>query len=148
MEGLGSRHPVPHVTVLAPPELAGVAQWRAPARAVAASSAAFVVRLGDLGTFAGRVTYLSVVSPGLLALRARLCDALGLDATAPYVPHLTLRTARGRRPLPPLDAAAVPASAGEPFLARALVVMRQDRPGEPYEPEDRLPLARPVAPAC
>lgn len=148
MESLGTRLAVPHVTVVSPPEMAGLEAWHEPARAVAASTVAFEVRLGAPGTFAERVAYLAVESTGLLALRARLCAALGLDAAAPYVPHLTLCTARGRRPLPSLDAVALPASARAPYLARSLVVLRQDRPSEPYEPESRLPFAESVTSAC
>lgn len=133
MAGLGMRDAVPHVTMVAPPEFPANDAWLDEVRAVAGATAPFLVRLGEVASFDARVRYLSVEGEGVTQLRGALEAALGLaPRAAPFVAHLTLALARGDRPLPEVDARAIPARTRRPFLATDLGLFTRPVPGAPY----------------
>ena len=133
MAGLGMRDAVPHVTMVAPPELPAGDAWLDAVHVVAGATAPFPVRLGEVASFDERVRYLSVEGEGVTELRGALEAALGLaPRAAPFVAHLTLALARGERPLPEVDARAIPARAHRPFLATELGLFTRPAPGAPY----------------
>jgi 2'-5' RNA ligase len=148
MSQLGDRSPAPHVTLRAPAELTADVEWLGRVRDAAARSAAFWVTTGPLGTFDDRVLYLVVESDGLLALRNEVLRAFeSLDERSdetstdqPYVPHLTLCVARGRRRLPEYEDLAAPLLTLAPFNVLGLSVLRRDDLSSPYRVWKRLPL--------
>ncbi len=130
---LGMRDVGPHVTMVAPPELPADDAWLDAVRAVAARTAPFPVRLGEVASFDERVRYLTVEGDGVTALRGALEAALGLAPRAyTFVPHLTLARARRDRPLPEVDARAIPARVRRPFLVTDLGLFTRPRAGAPY----------------
>jgi 2'-5' RNA ligase len=134
MSDLGDPWPIPHVTVLAPPELSADLEWIDAVREAAANTASVEVTLGGPRTFASGVLYLAVSSPGLEVLRRDLVArlrALRAPTSAvcrdrPYVTHLTLARARpGAEPQRWGDVAERVGDLG-PFNATALTVFRRD----------------------
>lgn len=149
MRSLGAHHPVPHVTLIAPPDLSDDRAWLEPAARVARATAPFLVRLGPLDSFDDRVLFLAVDSPEAVLLRDRLVEALELEVRgADFVPHLTLAQASRRRPLPALSDEDVVPVMGQPFSAEALYVFAQDEPDRPYRAERSLPFAPYVSATC
>ncbi len=141
MAGLGMRDAVPHVTVVAPPELPADDTWFDAVRAVASATAPFPVRLGTVASFGERVRYLRVDGEGVDALRAALEVALGLAPRAqPFVAHLTLAVAR-RGALPGVAAGAIPESVRRPFLATALALFARPTAAAPYARVRTFPFA-------
>jgi 2'-5' RNA ligase len=151
MELLGDRSPIPHVTVRAPAELSAQVGWLPRVREAAARATAFAVTIGHLGTFGDRVLYLTIESAGLLSLRQDVLGAFGsgheltgesLD-DRPFVPHLTVCVARGRRSLPPYEDLVAPLRSLPPFDVVGLTVFRRENLSSPYRAWKRLPLANP-----
>ncbi|HEX9809386.1 MAG TPA: RNA 2',3'-cyclic phosphodiesterase [Alphaproteobacteria bacterium] len=107
-----------HVTLafLGAVEADAIPDIRASIADVAAASQPLELEAGRVGGFPSarraRVAWYGVADPdGALAeVAARLRDALGLDAVAPFRPHLTLGRARGE----PVDLSAWREAADEP----------------------------------
>jgi 2'-5' RNA ligase len=98
MTRLGSRAPVPHITLVPPRVLAPDLAWLADVRRVTARSLRPSIEFGSVGLFGDRVVYLTVQSPMLEQLQRRLFEAAlpgraDSDEHPPdrkYVAHLTL----------------------------------------------------------
>lgn len=132
MASLGTRGALPHVTVVAPPEIPRTGAWLDAVRAVARATTPFPLRLGAVASFDERVRYLRVEGEGVDALRAALEVALGLaPRSRPFVPHLTLVVAR-RGTLPTVDLAAIPESVCRPFVATDLGLFERSQGPAPY----------------
>ncbi|HQU26156.1 MAG TPA: 2'-5' RNA ligase family protein [Acidimicrobiales bacterium] len=141
MTHLGVRDAVPHVTLVAPPEIPTGDTWTAALREVASTTAPFAVRLGGVASFDGRVRYLAVEGEGVYALRGALEAALGLaPRSEPFVAHLTLAVARRGRPLPEVADGAIPSSVHRAFLAVAVVLFARSAPGASYVGVRSYPL--------
>ena len=119
-------------------------------RAVAATSRPAVLRSGGVGGFPSsrraRVGWYGIADPGHLAeIAGRLSTALGLDAPAPFRPHLTL--ARAKRE--PVDLSAWREEANEPagvLEVTGLELMRSHLGRRParYEIITSTPLGAPA----
>ncbi len=142
MAHLGVRDGVPHVTVVAPPEIPPGDAWPEVVARATSRIAPFAVRLGDVASYDDRVRYLAVEGDGVFALRSALEDTLGLaPRPQPFAAHLTLAAARRRRALPEVDEGEIPASVHRPFVVGALVLFTRRAPGAPYHAERAFPLA-------
>ncbi len=148
MRRLGDDHPLPHVTLVAPPLLDESLDWLEPMRSTASQFPRFELSFGAARTFDDRVLYLAVESAPLVELHSRLLTALGASPkqkaaheTSPYVAHLTLAVARGRRALPPYEAALAELGALHPIAVRSVVVFARGAGDAQYHARRRLRLA-------
>ena len=152
MSLLGDEHPLPHVTVIAPPRLGNALEWLEPVRVAVAEFPRFVANLGTARTFGDRVLYLTVESTPLVQLHRHLLAVLGPtndDEEAhegpSYVAHLTLAVARGRRSLPPYEPALAQLGSFRPFAVRSVVVFAREVGDVQYRAWRRLPLSSTAA---
>lgn len=147
MRRLGDPLPIPHVTVIAPPELSPDLSWLTAVRDAAAQSGPVTVTIGEPRTFGDRVLYLSLASTTIGDLRHRLLEAISPNGTKthdaePYVPHLTLAIARRGRALPSLETVRPMLFPIPPFDAAELTVFRRDGSAQPYRAWEHLAFAR------
>ncbi len=136
---LGDPSPLPHVTVVAPPELGTELSWLAAVQEVAAQSGPVAISIGEPRAFGDRVLYLSIDSSTIAELRHALLAAIGRDGQGPtthddepYVPHLTIAVARRGRRLPDLQRVRSLLFDVAPFDARELTLFRRDGPAQSY----------------
>ena len=132
MAQLGTPHALPHVTLVAPPEVPSAGAWLDAVDTVARATIPFPLRLGAVASFGERVRYLSVEGEGVNALRVALEVALALTPREqPFVAHLSLAVTR-RGTLPAIDLAAIPESVHRPFLVTALGLFARPALAAPY----------------
>jgi 2'-5' RNA ligase len=147
MRRLGDPTPLPHITVVTPPELGPEPTWLGVVEEVATQSEPVTITIGEPRTFDDRVLYLSVDSSAIGALRRQLLEAIEREATGPvareneaYVPHLTLAIARRGRRLPTPEQVDPLAVRVDAFVARELTLFRRDEPAPSYRAWRRFAL--------
>jgi 2'-5' RNA ligase len=121
--------------------------WWDAAVQVGSTSAPILVEPDGVRTFEDRVLYLSVHAPWLVELRDRLLAAITpgaasalVDDERPFVPHLTLITARRGRPLPSPRTIEPLIAHLEPFRASELTLYRRDLAAHGYRAWRRIAL--------
>lgn len=147
MRRLGSLSPLPHITVVEPPRLSAELAWWDAAMKVGSASVPILVEPDGVRTFDDRVMYLAVYAPSLIDLRSRLLEAISPERGGsspgdeqPFVPHLTLATARRGRPLPELHTIQPLVAHLEPFVAVELTLYRRDIAAHGYRAWRRIVL--------
>jgi len=148
MRSLGDPTPVPHITVKDPRGLTEDLSWLPRVRAEIARLSPLTVTLGPLAHFDHRVLFLSVQCPGLDVVHERIAahiplpreDLPGVNAVAPFTPHLTLWVQRGGRSLPSTHELASALGDLGSFRARELTLFRRARADAPYHPWRQLPF--------